>query len=112
MSNRQTIADDGFFENLVDRQEQDATAPAPARLKAKLYSALLQRSQEDTSLRALSDTRRAGYELCLWEKAMQVVPGVGRLNHCRFCHARLLGESFEHAPLGWAGCPYAQFHRR
>lgn len=110
MSKQHVVADDAFFQHLAD---QDAgTAVAPARMKARIYSALLRESQRESPLRALSKTREAGYELCLWEKVMQIVPGVGRLNHCRFCHARALGESLSNAPLAWSGCPYAQFHRR
>ena len=110
MTKRLAIADDQFFRNLADHD--DAAAPAPARLKARIYSALVKESQMESPLRPLSETRRAGYELCLWEKALQIVPGVGSLNHCRFCHARVLGESLTHAPLPWSGCPYAQFHRQ
>lgn len=111
MSDRDVIADDAFFENLADEQAQEGVR-APARLKAKVYSALVRRAQQDAALRDLAATQQAGYELCFWEKIMEAVPGAGRLNHCRFCHARLLGESLPHAPIGWSGCPYAQFHRR
>lgn len=107
---RPVIADDQFFQDLADHE--DTAVSAPARLKARIYSALIRESRKESPLRALSETRRAGYELCRWEKVMQVVPGAGSVNHCRVCHARVLAEALTHAPLPWAGCPYAQFHRR
>ena len=103
-------ADDQFFQSLAERL--DAAAQAPARLKSKIYSALVQESQKTSPLRMLSETRRAGYQLCQWEKLMQVVPRAGSVNHCHLCHARLLAESLDHAPLPWSGCPYARFHKR
>ncbi len=109
MNKRPAVADDQFFRNLADREE--AAVPAPGRLKARIYSALVRETQKESSLRTLSETRQAGYELCQWEKIMQVVPGAGHVNHCRVCHARVMGESLAHAPLPWSGCPYAQFHR-
>ncbi|MGA8278204.1 MAG: hypothetical protein WB784_08425 [Rhodanobacteraceae bacterium] len=109
MNKRPAIADDQFFQNLAD--DEDIAVSAPARLKARIHSALVRESQKESSLRALSETRRAGYELCRWEKVMQVVPGAGSINQCRFCHARVLAETLAHAPLPWSGCPYAQFHR-
>ncbi len=108
--NNMRHADDQFFQSLVERE--DATVTAPARLKSRIYSALVKESQKKSPLRALSETRKAGYQLCYWEKILQVMPGAGSVNHCRICHARLLAEFIETAPLPWSGCPYAQFHKR
>lgn len=106
------IADDQFFQSLVERQDDAAPIRAPARLKSRLYSALVKECQKKAPLRVLSETRKAGYDLCYWEKIMQTVPGAGSFNHCQVCHARLLAEFLENAPLPWSGCPYAQFHKR
>jgi hypothetical protein len=35
---------------------------------------------------------------------------VSAKNPCRICHARILGERIEHAPIFWPGCPYSEFH--
>lgn len=107
--NRTKQADDQFFQSL--EKLEDAVA-APPRLKSRIYSALVKESQRLSPLRVLSETRRAGYELCGWEKIMQLVPGAGSVNHCHVCGMRLLAESLEHAQLPWSGCPYAQFHKR
>jgi hypothetical protein len=32
------------------------------------------------------------------------------MNPCRVCHARVLGERLERAPIFWPGCPYSEFH--
>ena len=37
---------------------------------------------------------------------------VGSVNFCKFCHARILAERFERAPIYWSGCPYAAFQDR
>ena len=89
----------------------DPSIVAPPRLKSRLYSLLVRTSQETSALRPLTESKQAGYELCQWEKLMTAVPGVGRVNHCYVCHARVLAENLEHAPLPWTGCPYARFHK-
>jgi hypothetical protein len=33
------------------------------------------------------------------------------MNPCRICHARILGERLEKAPIFWPGCPYSEFHK-
>jgi hypothetical protein len=32
------------------------------------------------------------------------------MNPCRICHARVLAERMEQAPIFWPGCPYSEFH--
>ena len=88
----------------------DRSVIAPPRLKSRLYSLLVRTFQETSALRSLSESKKAGYELCQWEKLMTVVPGVGHVNHCYLCHARVLAESLERVPLPWTACPYARFH--
>jgi hypothetical protein len=61
----------------------------------------------------LADTKEAGVPLCVFESAWATLP-IGKnlhsMNLCRICHARVLGERMEHAPIFWAGCPYSEFH--
>jgi hypothetical protein len=33
------------------------------------------------------------------------------LNCCTVCHARLIGERVENAPLYWKHCPYSDFQK-
>jgi hypothetical protein len=37
--------------------------------------------------------------------------GIGSMNPCRVCHARVLAERVDHALIFWPHCPYAGFHR-
>jgi hypothetical protein len=88
--------------------------PAPARLKSRLYSALVARMAEEGSLRTLAASKAEGGHLCVFEEVVAVVPfgaGVAASNPCRVCHARLLGEHMERAPIFWPGCPYADYHQ-
>jgi hypothetical protein len=53
--------------------------------------------------------------LCIFESALAVLPagsGVRSMNPCRVCHARVLGERMNHAPIFWPGCPYSEFHNQ
>jgi len=36
---------------------------------------------------------------------------VKSLNICRVCHARVLAEHLENAPIYWGGCPYVEFKK-
>jgi hypothetical protein len=88
---------------------------APSRLKSRIYSALLERQRESGSLLSLSEVKARGRRLCIFEQLVQIAP-VGQLakqpNLCRVCHARVLAENIENAPVYWPGCPYAQFQNR
>ena len=104
--------DDCFFEELVRASVSKATAPST--LKSKIYSRLLQESSQSSKLLPLHQCKTAGYDLCFWEDFVVALPlgeKLGKLNHCRVCHGRLLGETIEGAPLPWANCPYAKFQR-
>jgi hypothetical protein len=88
---------------------------APSRLKSRIYSALLKRQRADGPLLNLSEVKARGRRLCVFEELVQIVP-VGEAakqpNFCRVCHARILAENIENAPVYWPGCPYAQFQNR
>jgi hypothetical protein len=88
---------------------------APSRLKSRIYSALIGRQQSDGPLLSLSKVKARGRRLCVFEELVQIA-SVGESakqpNFCRVCHARILAENFENAPVYWPGCPYAQFQNR
>ncbi len=105
-----------LFERLADSTDRWEINPAvaPARLKARIYSALVRRQQESGPLRSLTQTKAEGRNLCVFEQAWTLAPigeGPKHLNLCRVFHERLLAEKVEKAPIYWSGCPYADFHR-
>lgn len=101
--------DDEFLAKILDDIDVVEPAKAPSRLKARIYSALLQQQTETAPLLSLSENRADGKELCVFEQLVQIAP-VGEtaksLNICRVCHARVLAERFENPPIYWPGCPY------
>ena len=105
-----------FFTVLADTTD---TAPAtseraPARLKARLYSAIVEKLAASGPLQSLPATKTAGRNLCVFETLLVVIPDerIQSMNPCRVCHARLLAERFESPPIYWPQCPYSDFHRR
>ena len=88
---------------------------APSSLKSKIYSMLIARQSQDGPLLSLTATKERGRKLCIFEELVQIAPvgeSAKRLNLCRVCHARVLGERVENAPVFWPGCPYARFQNR
>ena len=109
------MSDDLWFEQLVDETDDMTHERAPARLKSQVYSDLLARMAESGPLLDLRETKTAGRQLCVFENSLTVLPlgtDIRSMNPCRICHARVLGERMEHAPVFWPGCPYADFHHR
>ena len=104
---------DEWFERLAAVVEPDTRERASATLKSKIYSTLVKEMAADGPLLDLTTTRDAGGRLCVFENLLTVLPrgsGIPAANPCRVCHARLLGERVDHAPIFWPGCPYAKFH--
>lgn len=104
---------DRFFLTLASSADRDE--PAPARLKSKIYSALIAHQAASGPLLSLAATKAEGGQLCVFESALCALPvqdSVKSMNPCRICHARVLGERFETAPIFWPHCPYSDFHRR
>jgi hypothetical protein len=85
---------------------------APSRLKARVYSALMRQQSANGPLLPLSETRAGGRGLCVFESLTSALP-VGEVvtqrNLCRVCHARVLAERVEGAPIFWHNCPYVDF---
>jgi hypothetical protein len=113
--NRQE-ADEQQFERLAEMagNSDPGFSAAPARLKARIYSTLVKRQQESGPLRSLTETKAAGGRLCVFEHAWTITvigERAKRLNLCRVCHARLLAQRMEKAPIYWSGCPYVDFQK-
>ena len=103
------VSDEEWLRLIADRVEPEETLAAPSRLKAKVYSALVQRQAESGPLMSLTEVKVGGRDLCVFEKLVQIAPTgemVDSLNFCRACHARVLAEHLEHPPIYWGGCPY------
>lgn len=104
--------DDRWFEFLAREPDEAGGESAPSRLKARLYTSLIQKQQESGRLRTLAETRGRGYGLCvfenLWEH-MTSAEAAQSFNCCSVCHARVLGEHLERPPIYWSHCPYVAF---
>ncbi len=108
---------DRFFSKLAEETDlfESDSQQAPARLKSRIYSTLVARLAATGPLLSLTETKKAGRSLCVFEAALDGVSvgeRVGSMNACRGCHARYLAERLESAPIFWPHCPYAEFHRR
>src|SRR5690349_20337616 len=105
--------DERLFTLLADKTDAvpGAADRAPARLKARVYSALVVEQAASGPLRSLPATRTAGRPLCVFENVVRLVPieRVASMNPCRVCHARFLAEHFESPPIYWLHCPYVDF---
>lgn len=105
-----------FFERLAAQTAVPSGTGerAPARLKARLYSALVSEQAAHGPLRALEASKADGRPLCVFENLLLVVPDarVTSMNPCRVCHARVLAERFESPPIFWPHCPYVDFSKR
>jgi hypothetical protein len=103
-----------WFDELARVTDTDlvTTERAPAKLKSRIYSTLVQ-EMASKGLLSLTTTSADGRQLCVFEQAVALAPVPDALktrNPCRVCHARLLGERLDHAPIFWPGCPYSEFH--
>ena len=101
-----------LLERLAAAEGERSVEHAPARLKSKLYTAVIQRMSESGPLLNLRTLKDEGAALCVFEETLiPFGPAVASKNPCRVCHARLLGEHLDRAPIFWPHCPYADFHR-
>ena len=90
----------------------ESSERAPSSLKARLYSALIRKQQETGPLASLEQLVSAGHDVCVFEKLVQIAPVSNSAKSpffCEVCHARVLAEHFDHAPIFWGGCPYVKF---
>jgi hypothetical protein len=108
------MSDDLWFTRLAEATRGIAEERAPARLKSRIYSAVVARMAESGPLLDLAETKAGGDRLCVFENALTLLPFRGEIlsmNPCRVCHARVLGERLQRAPIFWPGCPYSEFHK-
>jgi hypothetical protein len=87
---------------------------APARLKSRIYTALIRAQQTEGPLASLSATREDGRGLCVFEQLVDIAPVGGQAKtkfYCTVCHARILAEHMENAPIWWPHCPYSGFQK-
>ena len=107
--------DEAEFEALANATVSPGEERAPSRLKSRVYSALVRRQAAHGPLLGLRGCKSAGRDLCVFEELVRIAPVGERLdslNYCRVCHARVLAERYENAPIWWAGCPYVRFQGR
>lgn len=107
------MTDASWFEHVVEAGGDLPPERTPARLKSRVYSAVIQELASTGPLLDLKESRDEGRQLCVFEQAVAVLPvgaDVRAKNPCRICHARVLGERMDHAPIFWPGCPYSEFH--
>ena len=95
-------------------QCSDAELPAASsRLKSQLYSKMIATQELSGPLVQLGESKAQGRELCVFEQIMAVLPSkpLQEYQYCKICHARVLGEAVENAPVFWPNCPYAEFQK-
>lgn len=99
-----------FFQLLAEGGA--ARERAPSSMKARLYSRLIHKQQESGPLASLDASVESGHGICVFEKLVQIAP-IGEAAKspffCQVCHARVLAEHFEAAPIYWPNCPYVRF---
>jgi len=109
------IPEDEFFERVADAVELPSDpVKVPSKTKSRIYSMLMLRQAGTSRLASLSQTKAAGHGLCFFEELVRITPAgerVKSLNICRVCHARVLAEHVEKAPIYWPNCPYVKFQQ-
>jgi hypothetical protein len=114
-SNNPSGPHDIFFEDLADLSAPGSEGvAAPSRLKSKTYSRLIARMEASGPLMTVHATESTD-RLCVFEQLVQITPlttEIGSTNFCRICHARILAERLENAPIYWSHCPYVRFQNR
>ncbi len=108
------LPDDMLFEDLAERTTAYEDS-APSRLKSRIYSRLMLEEAEAGPLHSLSRCARDGRRLCVFEELVRIAPlgeSARQRNVCRVCHARVLAEKMENAPIYWPNCPYVRFQNR
>ncbi len=92
----------------------DVAEKTPPSLKSRVYSRLVKKQAEQGPLLELPLVKQGGGVLCVFEELGRIAP-VGSALHsgncCRVCHARVLAERLDRAPIWWPGCPYVDFQR-
>lgn len=100
------------FDYGPERDDELDPVLAPAALRSRIYSALIREVEKSIPLRSLFETEAAGFAICDWEKLTRHLPGGETRNHCAFCHARVVAETFDGLSMPWSGCPYHRLHSK
>lgn len=103
---------DRFFESLAQTEPREASAPP--RLKSRIFSKLMSLEAAEGPLMSLSECKSHGANLCVFEQLVAIAPigeDLKSKNPCNVCHARVLGERMDSAPIYWPGCPYVRFQK-
>ncbi len=107
------LPEEEFFEELARDIPVDVGS-ASSMLKARVYSSLIEEQQKSGRLLNFGETKRAGGKLCVFEELVRITPlgePAQTFNCCSVCHARVLAENFEPAPIHWGNCPYVRFQK-
>jgi len=107
--------DENFFEEISLATEVAPSVSAPSRLKSRIYSTIVRRQKQSGPLLSITETQARSRRLCVFENLVEISPvgeKVKSLNFCRVCHARILAEGVENAPIYWRHCPYVGFQNR
>ncbi len=105
------MIDDRTFEPMPEPEEERR---APARLKSRIYTAIIRAQQEDGALATLSASKQSGRDLCVFEQLGEIAPVGAQAKstfYCNVCHARILAEHMDNAPIWWPNCPYSNFQK-
>lgn len=102
------------FARLLSEVREEISGRAPSSLKARLYTALIHEQQMSGPLANLDATVAENYGICVFERLVQISPVGEKAKsrfYCEVCHARILAEAFDNAPIFWPDCPYVAFKR-
>ena len=101
------------WEQIIEATADSSAAPkkASSRLKSRIFSQLMKLEQAEGPLRTLAANKAAADPLCVFEHLVALLPSADlqSCNPCTVCHARVLGEHVEQAPIYWPGCSYVKF---
>lgn len=112
----ESMSDDSVFERLARESDSERLedSSVPARLLSRTYTAMVTAQQQSGPLLDVSETKNAGHPLCVFEELVQITPlgqPAKQMFYCRVCHARVLAEQMDKAPIWWLHCPYSQFQK-
>jgi len=115
MENMNRHRDELFMEWIAaaTRGAEGLRESAPSRLKSRIYSAMMEAQAQSGPLLSLTEIKAGG--LCVFETLVECSPvseSVKSVNFCHYCHARIMGEKWENAPIYWSHCPYTRFQQR
>jgi hypothetical protein len=104
---------DNWFEDLAALAPSVEGSAASTCAKSRLYSRLIAEQEKQGPLAPLSETLARGGDLCVFERIVEIAPvdSLQTFQYCKVCHARVLGERVENAPIFWPHCPYSEFQK-